>query len=75
MKLCRFEDVVIGLIREPDPGIVGKKGLDVLERRGSEQEDWILPIDLISLGWRTDVEILLAWYIDWGLVAAIVATS
>lgn len=50
MELCRFEDVVVCLVRKPNPRIVVNAGLDVLIVRASELHDWILPIDLISFG-------------------------
>ena len=69
MKLLRFEDVVVCLVREPDPGIVRIMGFEILVVRGSKLHDWILPINLISFGWRTDVEILLARNVNWGLIS------
>ena len=69
MKLLRFEDVVISLVRKPDPGIVINMGLEILVMRGSELHDWILPIDMISFSWRTDLEILLARNVNWGLIS------
>lgn len=75
MELCGFEDVVVCFIREPYPGVVGEIGLDVLIVRGSELQDRILPINQISLGWWTDVEILLARYVDRGLICTLVTTS
>ena len=50
-------------------------GFEILVVRGSKLHDWILPIDLISFGWRTDVEILLARNVNWGLISPVIAAS
>jgi hypothetical protein len=55
VELPRFENIVVGLVRVSDPGIVGEEGLDVFVGRGSELDHWVLPINLVAFGCRTDV--------------------
>jgi hypothetical protein len=55
VELPRFENIVVGLVRVSHPGIVGEVGLNVLVGRGSELDHWVLPINLVAFGCRTDV--------------------
>jgi hypothetical protein len=64
VELQRLEEEIVGLVGEPNPGIASECGLEVLGVDSSESDHRVVPIDLVSLRWGTDVKVLLARDVD-----------
>lgn len=75
MELPGLEEVIVGLVGESDPGTVSEQGLEVLHVGRPKGDHRVLPIDLVPLRRRTDVQVLLARNVDWRLANVVPARA